>query len=489
MMGVGRRGAATLLLLLVLGATGAVAECHRKHSFDPLVHPSLEPRAYERSAAAALPDAARRRAQTDLDTCQKDLDAMAQEVDSHGYVRMWMMSRCPFAARALQLLIPVLLPQQGSRAATTLRLEFIGVGTAEDSFRSLHGPGEVRGDRLYLCMQELLDARTFMLAVFCLSQQPERVGELQAAEVCFKQAHMSQPEMQDIFDCSNDGSAQSEAMLRNSFTVAGNLKIGESPTIYWGVESHWRAESNATEATVAARLQSIGAQPGTELLYCGDRLDQRIGPPSLLQANCDAIATFRRGAPLGANLHLGETECPMDSPNAEPECIDGRVDGGSTMASVSAAFVFAMVLGVLLVCCMSLKQGRNSYSRDSSTPLREASRQGLSTEQMAALPRMRVADGRGSTCTVCFEPVDDGEEIFALRCGHRHHQSCLTDWLTRKSECPDCRGPIRLEEAVSDPPSVGSAVVAVQPATQEQEQPNAVDAVENPVRNNGADSV
>lgn len=259
-------------------------------------------------------------------------------------------------------------------------------------------------------------------------------------------------------------------MLRDSFAKAMQLRIGESPTIYYGMESR-----NATDPATASRLKSENVHPGTELLYCGDRLNPRIAPQSLQQANCDAIATFRRGAPLGVHLHVDETECPMDSPNAEPECIDGRLDGGSTVNGLFSFLTFFTMVLCAFACLMCHDpRCRHRGLREGSTPLREANRtrsrqQGLSAEQMAALPRVRVTDGRASTCTVCFEPVDDGEEIFALRCGHRHHEQCLTDWLQRKSECPDCRGPIRLDDAEYDPPSTGNSV-AVQPPAQEQPQ-------------------
>merc|ERR1719231_1818416 len=83
---------------------------------------------------------------------------------------------------------------------------------------------------------------------------------------------------------------------------------------------------------------------------------------------------------------------------------------------------------------------------------------------------MRVADGRGSTCTVCFEPVNDGEDIFALRCGHRHHQQCLTDWLQRKNECPDCRGLIQREDEMSAPPPPVVVCVDALPLPEQQQQ-------------------
>ena len=68
-----------------------------------------------------------------------------------------------------------------------------------------------------------------------------------------------------------------------------------------------------------------------------------------------------------------------------------------------------------------------------------------------------------STCTICFEPVNSNEEVFALSCGHRHHLQCLTGWLERKNECPDCRGRV-----------AGTGVTPVGPIRQPVASPVAV---------------
>lgn len=232
---------------------------------------------------------------------------------------------------------------------------------------------------------------------------------------------------------------------------------------------------DAADMATAAELKSAHVAPGSELLYCGDRLDPTIAPQSFLQANCDTIATFRHGAAPGENLHVGQAECPMDSPNAEPECIDSELDGyGGGVGSSSAFFVFFVLLLGCTACCAA-RQGVSASHSERTAALRgpgaaRSRSDGLSAEDIAALPRMGVTDGRSSTCTVCFEAVDDGEEIFALRCGHRHHQQCLSDWLQRKSECPDCRGPIALEDAQSHSPPLGGG-----PAGCENARPGSVE--------------
>ena len=241
-----RSTAVAVLLLLLAHSTERVAgECHRLHSFDSALRstaalPGLEDslRMEDREAGVHRESgldggsAVRRRAQADHTACQKDMDAMDREGGSAAYVRMFMMSHCPFAARALQLLLPGLLNQQRHSAATRLRLEFIGTGSDDATFRSLHGPEEVRGDRLYLCLQDKADTTSFMRAVWCLSRAPTRVGERQQAEGCFGAAGLSQNKVKEIFDCAEDGDSASAPMLRESFAKAVRLQIGESPTVY-----------------------------------------------------------------------------------------------------------------------------------------------------------------------------------------------------------------------------------------------------------------
>ena len=458
---------AARLALLLLGATAANAECHRRHSIDAVLLDApraaalalLPTTAPDAAAPAGVVSAPRRRAQADHDACNKDLTALAHQPGAHPYVRVFMMSHCPYAGRALQLLLPTLINQQSHGAAPQLKLEFIGTGSDERSFRSLHGPTEVVGDRLYLCLQDLTDQPSFMRAAFCLSRQPSRVGEQQQAEGCFGLSGISEAKMKEIFDCADQGETASLPMLRDSFAKSMRLKIGESPTIFFGLEG-----GNATDAATRARLEALHVSPGAELLYCGDHSHPHTAPQGFVQATCDAVATMRRGAALGSNMHVNLAECPMDAPNADPECVDSSVDGGAVGGF--PAFGFMIFFLGMFTCCSICQPALSRTNRRGRQQLldggdaaaggrgggggggrngrRAASESaGLSAEALAALPRVRVEDSRGTTCTICFEVVDDGEEIFALSCGHRHHQSCLNDWLQRKSDCPDCRGRVR----------------------------------------------
>lgn len=141
------------------------------------------------------------------------------------------------------------------------------------------------------------------------------------------------------------------------------------------------------------------------------------------------------------------------------------VENGGGFVGVSPFYFLITTLMIFSMhaVCLNLINKSQNRRRESSVSLRDpvsgspragqppnrvgrtapAQSRGLSAEVVAALPRVVVQlDGaeEASTCTICFEPVVSNEQVFALSCGHRHHLQCLTGWLERKDECPDCRG-------------------------------------------------
>lgn len=52
----------------------------------------------------------------------------------------------------------------------------------------------------------------------------------------------------------------------------------------------------------------------------------------------------------------------------------------------------------------------------------------------------KTVDQEGRTfCTICIEDFQDEETIKILPCFHQFHQSCIDDWLLRKTNCPVCK--------------------------------------------------
>ena len=80
-------------------------------------------------------------------------------------------------------------------------------------------------------------------------------------------------------------------------------------------------------------------------------------------------------------------------------------------------------------------------------------RRGLSTEQLAALPRHTVppnsessSSGGGGgavpsavTCAICLEDAASGEVLCVLPCAHQFHAPCIERWLAASTVCPVCK--------------------------------------------------
>lgn len=68
-------------------------------------------------------------------------------------------------------------------------------------------------------------------------------------------------------------------------------------------------------------------------------------------------------------------------------------------------------------------------------------------------------------CSICLCPMETGEEVIRLACGHAHHHGCLAPWLGRNDTCPMCKrkarsaksmGEIELQQFMSAPTDAGN---------------------------------
>lgn len=44
-------------------------------------------------------------------------------------------------------------------------------------------------------------------------------------------------------------------------------------------------------------------------------------------------------------------------------------------------------------------------------------------------------------CPICTEPFQNSDEIYSTSCGHLFHYTCMRDWQSRRTSCPQCRRP------------------------------------------------
>ena len=65
---------------------------------------------------------------------------------------------------------------------------------------------------------------------------------------------------------------------------------------------------------------------------------------------------------------------------------------------------------------------------------------GASDAQIAGLPRARWSGtSADEPCSICLEPLQDGDEFVPSPCAHAHHAACLAQWLKEKKVCPVCK--------------------------------------------------
>ena len=58
-----------------------------------------------------------------------------------------------------------------------------------------------------------------------------------------------------------------------------------------------------------------------------------------------------------------------------------------------------------------------------------------------------LSEWNDNTCSICYVPLEDGDRVGALPCGHVFHvDPCLKQWLTRRNVCPLC-----LEDNIATP--------------------------------------
>mmetsp|Transcript_34220 Transcript_34220/g.106243 ORF Transcript_34220/g.106243 Transcript_34220/m.106243 type:complete len:271 (-) Transcript_34220:246-1058(-) len=75
-----------------------------------------------------------------------------------------------------------------------------------------------------------------------------------------------------------------------------------------------------------------------------------------------------------------------------------------------------------------------------------AERPCLSLSQVQTLPRVQFGAPEAQCCSICMENFRQGMLLIGMPCRHIFHIDCLTEWLQRSSQCPNCRAPIEPAE-------------------------------------------
>jgi len=84
--------------------------------------------------------------------------------------------------------------------------------------------------------------------------------------------------------------------------------------------------------------------------------------------------------------------------------------------------------------------------RTESTPMTVATTNEITVESQRTAG-VDASEWDDNTCAICYVPIEDGDRVGALPCGHIFHvDPCLKHWLSRRNVCPLC-----LQENIATP--------------------------------------
>eukprot|EP01052_Picozoa_sp_SAG31_P022486 SAG31_NODE_1790_length_7264_cov_3.356455_4_plen_425_part_00 len=242
------------------------------------------------------------KSEAELQACESALYQMQTDPGGHLKIHIFMMSKCPYAARALRAIVPAMIQMQ-LFSYVTLRLDFIGHGTLDSlsGLRSMHGGDEVLGDKLYLCIQDMdLPIQQWMLLVICIASDYESVPY--NTKNCLDMARVTPKQQTDIAECAQKPQGRGDQLLEKSFHVTSQkYGITESPTIFFTAE---QTQDNNT----------VGVSE-VDVLYCGDR-----SQADFISALCSLLGTLLRSENLRSDMISSAAGSVCPTTMQEPEC-------------------------------------------------------------------------------------------------------------------------------------------------------------------------
>ncbi|MBW2967841.1 hypothetical protein KY362_05125 [Candidatus Woesearchaeota archaeon] len=227
---------------------------------------------------------------------------VVEDPEKHGSVDVvfYVMSQCPYGVQVENAIQPV-LKELGDNI--DFRLEYI-VSETPSGFNSLHGPPEVEGNKIQLCVQEnypddLIDF------VVC---QNEKVNDLRGSvEKC---AEGTSIDAASVLECA-DGE-QRDQLLSASAQKAMQAQAMGSPTIYIGGQQYSGArDADAFKRAVCTGLDDHPVCAG--LPACSSDMDCRAQPGKV--GTCrnpgkkDAECEYRDDEPITMTV-VNVADCP-----------------------------------------------------------------------------------------------------------------------------------------------------------------------------------
>ncbi len=241
---------------------------------------------------------------------------------------------------------------------------------------------------------------------------------------------------------------------------AADLESGERPS---AVPS---ADAPPRRGRVQLSLAQLGARDDGRaalLLFVLFLVLQQTGVLHVLILALLAVTCMRALAFCAAlSAQVSQLQAALEEEEREEREERERVAGGAAVSEAPVP-VSPLLLQLRLL-------GRELTPRDYAALLQldesngGAARRGLTSTQLAALPRHTVRDAAGGSsvagasssggagagaastappvcCAVCLEDAVPGDTLCTLPCAHSYHAACIERWLSSSTCCPVCKQP------------------------------------------------
>ncbi len=175
-------------------------------------------------------------------------------------VDMYVMSQCPYGVQAENAIAPVLATLRGS---VDFNLHFIGRGDSLETFQSLHGEPEWRGDMVQACAIKY-EPENFMDLVVCMNQNPNLIPD--NWEACADELNLDKQAIMECYD-----GEEGKQLLEQSFQKSEMAGAQGSPTIKINGEDY-NGQRNAQSFTRAI-CQYVNDPACEEIAECTQAAD------------------------------------------------------------------------------------------------------------------------------------------------------------------------------------------------------------------------
>eukprot|EP00475_Leptophrys_vorax_P037136 TRINITY_DN6365_c0_g1_i1.p1 TRINITY_DN6365_c0_g1~~TRINITY_DN6365_c0_g1_i1.p1 ORF type:complete len:387 (-),score=66.48 TRINITY_DN6365_c0_g1_i1:208-1368(-) len=148
-----------------------------------------------------------------------------------------------------------------------------------------------------------------------------------------------------------------------------------------------------------------------------------------------ASETMQRSVPT-LTRHSSLPEPLLRNSSAMPE---GETTSTTTNFSGEYRANFRLSFNGSLTSGFNLYAGAAAASRTSAPSGRRRPNSRPSAVDLIAVKVSESNLQRDESCSICLEHFKVGDSLKLPHCLHKFHDSCLTQWIKHKKECPNCR--------------------------------------------------